>query len=76
MTREEAKEIYDEDPQEDCIGLINIIYDDFEKELKELRFSARDKVCNCKYPIETFESIFGYSYITDEKIDLLKKDNK
>jgi len=71
MTREEAKEAHNEDPQEDCIGLINIIYDDFEKELKELRFSARDKVCNCKYPKETFESIFGYSYKTDKKIDLL-----
>ena len=30
MHREEAKKAYNEDPQENCIGLIDKIFDDFE----------------------------------------------
>jgi len=72
MTREEAKSLMHRGiPYPDQLTRIDKIYDDFEKELKDLRFSARDKVCNCDYPMETFESIFGYSYKTDKKIDLL-----
>jgi len=39
MTREEAKEAYNEDPQEDCMGLIDTVYDDFKSRICE----------NCKY---------------------------
>jgi len=79
MTKEEAQTRKPHVNDENCQMFvdnwiddrIDKIYDDFERELKELRANARDNVCNCDYPKETFESIFGYNYITDEKIDLL-----
>jgi len=36
MTREKAKKIYDEDPQEDCMGLIDAIYNEFKNEIDDL----------------------------------------
>jgi len=77
MMREYAKKLYnpfmgDTDSFTEWHNeFVDTIYDDFEKEMKELRVNARDKVYDCDYPKETFESIFGYNYKTDEKIDLL-----
>jgi len=35
VTREKAKKLYDEDPQEDCMGLIDAIYNEFESRVCE-----------------------------------------